>query len=104
MGKGCNRAYGNARKFGREHDELPDADVVKPCNAIGASNHLKLEPVEQEFEQPMGEEGEMKEGVTGDGPTLADFVRNVCIQSISIDKANKLVYVELSLSRSSDYN
>jgi len=74
------------------------------CVALWLLPHLQQEPVEQEFEQPMGEEGEMKEGVTGDGPTLADFVRNVCIQSISIDKANKLVYVELSLSRSSDYN
>ncbi len=60
------------------HVELLDADVVIRCDAMGASGPLKLEAVQRRFEQLMEEEGEMKEGDNGDGPTLANFVRNAC--------------------------
>ncbi len=46
-------------------------------DAKGVSGPLKLEAVQRRFEQLMEEE-EMKEGDNGDGPTLADFVRDAC--------------------------
>jgi hypothetical protein len=74
--------------------QLLDADVVKLCDAIGASGHLKLEAVEQQFEQPMGEDGEMKEGDTGDGPRLWP---TLCETYLYIQSVSALMSEQISI-------